>query len=105
MKYGLAQASLSIVRGAITDTDSLWQLVQKCKNGTTTCTSMDTSHGKKHTQWILTKEHQAHNYTLIAGQRTTGIECSTISQSNAPDYWAFALQVAGPRLFLLPKIR
>jgi CDP-diacylglycerol pyrophosphatase len=88
--------------GAITDTDSLWQLVQKCENGTATCTAMDTSHGKKHPQWILTKEHQAHNYTLIAGQRTTGIECSTISQSNAPDYWAFALQEA--RQYLPQKL-
>jgi CDP-diacylglycerol pyrophosphatase len=52
---------------------------------------MDSSHGT-HPQWVLKKEHQANNHTLIAGQRITGIECYKIWQPSAPDYWAFALQ-------------
>jgi CDP-diacylglycerol pyrophosphatase len=79
--------------GGTSDTDFLWQKVQDCEVNQTHCTAVDPSH-----QWVLAKESQKNNYTLIAGHRITGIECPMIWQHTNPDYWAFALQAAKDHL-------
>jgi CDP-diacylglycerol pyrophosphatase len=81
--------------GNTSDTDFFWLKVQDCEKTPKNCTAVDTTNHN----WVLAKEPVSqtsgnNNYTLIAGQRITGIECPTIWQHTNPDYWAFALQAA-----------
>jgi len=79
--------------GAPSDTDPLWVKVKNCEAVPSSCTAVGPQN-----QWVLTKESQTNNYTLIAGTRITGIECPTIWKNGTPDYWQFAWNAAQTKL-------
>lgn len=84
--------------GKTSDTDSLWKAVQACQMNAKACFAVDPSHPAGKYQWVLKHEKEANNYTLIAGERRTGIECSDIWEHTNPNYWDFAYQAAKKNL-------
>ena len=81
--------------GSTNDKDPLWCIAQRCIHGKRKCFEVDPGG-----EWVLNRPG-SNNYTLIAGQRVTGIECHKIWDSTTPDYWEFAWQAA--QRHLLPK--
>lgn len=84
--------------GKTSDTDPLWGAVQDCQMNAKRCFAVDPLHPAGKYQWVLKHEKQANNYTLIAGERITGIECSDIWEHTNPNYWDFAYQAAKKNL-------
>lgn len=81
--------------------DPLWNKVKACLYPTDSHKPKCPNCGKEPCQrktskekWILEPGSGTNNYTFVAGQRITGIECPKIWQSGAPDYWTFAWKQA-----------
>jgi CDP-diacylglycerol pyrophosphatase len=75
--------------GLDTDDVAIWKSIQDCvKNNK--CSPLVVDHTS---QWVLYEELKT-NYTLFAGQRIKGIECSKIWEHTDPNYWDFAWNAA-----------
>ncbi|WP_182897524.1 CDP-diacylglycerol diphosphatase [Microbispora sp. H10830] len=92
-EHALAAPSLELAKGPdpkecgkIGDSDSLWRLSQKCHS--------NNSCRQNHADYVVmggTKSKKKYaNYILVPTQRISGIECSWICGSSAPNYWSAA---------------
>ncbi|MEV1200189.1 CDP-diacylglycerol diphosphatase [Microbispora rosea] len=92
-EHALAAASSTCAKGPdpkkcgkTTDSDSLWQHMQKCHSNNTCL--------QNHADYVVmggAKSKKKYvNYILVPTERVNGIECPWICDNSAPNYWSAA---------------
>jgi CDP-diacylglycerol pyrophosphatase len=84
------------------DTDTLWQIAQRCVATPSTCLMTTANYAL-----VDGNPQNTHNYLLVPTKRRQGIECSLIWQPQEWNYWQSAWQhatTAGPTRVQYPAI-
>lgn len=77
-----------VLCGSDSDPDPLWQRARACHLHTQSCPQTEPD-------YVVLAGTNTHNFLLVPTVRRKGIECPSICDANAPNYWAAARRLAG----------